>query len=387
MVRWAVNTGVGSGAKTRLNIPSLDGLRALSFLLVFVAHAGADRVVPGSFGVTVFFFLSGYLITTLLRVEHEKTGTVSLRRFYLRRALRILPPFYIVLVLAVALTSMGLLPAGMELSGVVAQALQYGNYWLINNGTYDGLPRGTGVFWSLAVEGHFYLLFPLMFVAISKWRGNGRAQAAFFWSICGLVLLWRIWLVRVAGVSQYRTNLASDTRFDSLLFGCALAMYGNPALEPSRLRESLWKYLLLPAGLLGLFTSFLVRDQIFRETVRYTLQGVCLVPVFVCAIRYPQWLLMRPLSWAPLAFIGALSYSLYLVHHVIIYLLEELLTGVLGLWSVSGLAFVVSLACSWLLYEAVEKPCAKFRKRLRDDGASRDNGLQPSLPSGETSAA
>jgi len=68
------------------HIPSLDGIRALSFLVVFAAHAGLDRVVPGGFGVTVFFFLSGYLITTLLRKEHDERGTVSLRRFAARCA-------------------------------------------------------------------------------------------------------------------------------------------------------------------------------------------------------------------------------------------------------------------------------------------------------------
>src|SRR5262245_15809989 len=77
-----------------LSIPSLDGLRAVSFFMVFLAHAGAPGI-PGGFGVTVFFFLNGYLITTLIRVEMEETGRMSLRHFYLRRVLRILPPFYI----------------------------------------------------------------------------------------------------------------------------------------------------------------------------------------------------------------------------------------------------------------------------------------------------
>jgi len=79
------------------HIPSLDGLRAVSFLLVFVGHAGLDRFVPGGLGVTIFFFLSGFLITTLMRNEYERTGGVNLRHFWLRRALRILPPFYLVL--------------------------------------------------------------------------------------------------------------------------------------------------------------------------------------------------------------------------------------------------------------------------------------------------
>src|ERR1041385_111615 len=74
------------------HIPSLDGVRAVSFLIVFLAHAGLEKWVPGYFGLTVFFFLSGYLITTLLRMEYDKSGTISLRDFYFRRVLRIFPP-------------------------------------------------------------------------------------------------------------------------------------------------------------------------------------------------------------------------------------------------------------------------------------------------------
>src|SRR6478735_7378950 len=96
-------------ASADFHIPSLDGLRAASFMVVFLSHAGlADYGIPGGFGVTVFFFLSGYLITTLLRLEHMNSGAVSLRDFYLRRVLRILPPFYAVLLLAIGLTALGL---------------------------------------------------------------------------------------------------------------------------------------------------------------------------------------------------------------------------------------------------------------------------------------
>src|SRR5229473_790790 len=95
-------TAAAKAGKQALTVPSLDGLRAFSFLLVFVAHAGLEGIVPGGFGVTVFFFLSGYLITTLMRQEFERYGDVSLKHFYLRRVLRILPPFYLVLIAATA---------------------------------------------------------------------------------------------------------------------------------------------------------------------------------------------------------------------------------------------------------------------------------------------
>jgi len=109
-----------------LYIPSLDGIRACSVMVVFAAHAGLRGLIPGDFGVTVFFFLSGYLITTLLRMEHEQTGAISFRAFYLRRVLRIFPPFYLVLIVATLLTAVGALPApGLHLrpEALAAQAL------------------------------------------------------------------------------------------------------------------------------------------------------------------------------------------------------------------------------------------------------------------------
>lgn len=92
------------------HIPSLDGLRAVAILLVFVAHAGLDHIVPGGFGVTIFFFLSGYLITTLLRREFDRFGSIDLWQFYLRRVLRIWPAFYLVLLCGAALTLLHVLP-------------------------------------------------------------------------------------------------------------------------------------------------------------------------------------------------------------------------------------------------------------------------------------
>ncbi len=85
---------LATSGKPSFHIPSLDGVRALAFLAVFLCHAGLDRIFPGGFAVTVFFFLSGYLITTLLRREFEKTGTISFGKFYYRRALRIFPPLF-----------------------------------------------------------------------------------------------------------------------------------------------------------------------------------------------------------------------------------------------------------------------------------------------------
>jgi peptidoglycan/LPS O-acetylase OafA/YrhL len=358
-----------------VHLPSLDGIRAVSFLLVFAAHAGLEKVVPGGFGVTVFFFLSGYLITTLLRIEHDACGTVSLKRFYLRRALRILPPFYLVLGLATLAASLGLLAGGASARAVLAQTLHLANYWIALHG-YAGQPSGTGVYWSLAVEEHFYVVFPCLYLVLRRVVRDGRKEARVLWTIAALVLAWRCVLVFGLSASEDRTYVASDTRVDSILFGCALALSGNPALDaPSRISEALWKWLLLPAGLGALLATFVWRSPGFRETFRYSLQGVALIPVFVVAVRYPTWGPCRALNLRVMRFLGVLSYPLYLVHHVLLAALP-----VTSGWVRAPLALALSIGVAWLIHELVEKPCARVRKRLEAPAPVRPKGpLAPGL--------
>lgn len=348
------------------HIPSLDGLRAVSFFIVFVAHIGYEAQVPGGFGVTVFFFLSGFLITTLMRMEFEKRRDVNLKQFYLRRVLRILPPFYVVLAASLAAGLSGLVPSVIEWPAIASQALHYANYWIIGHG-YTGMVTGTGVYWSLAVEEHFYFLFPWLFLGLQKAKWTGRQQGLALLGLCGLILAWRCALVfgfDANAVNNDRTYLGSDARFDSILFGSALAVGLNPVLDGEPPGSStLWKWVLFPLGVAGLLVSFLFRHEAFRETFRYSLQGLSLVPIFVVAIRHPTFGPFRLLNLKPFAFVGLLSYSLYLVHHVVIFAVaaaapdwHKLVRGVIAL--------AISFALAYAIYVFIEKPCAQLRKRL-----------------------
>lgn len=341
-------------------IPSLDGIRALSFMVVFLAHIGVPYV-PGGFGVTVFFFLSGYLITTLLRREAEENGQISFKLFYLRRVLRILPPFYSVLALAFGLTLIGVLPREISWSGLTAQALHYSNYWVIRHG-WDGLIAGTGVYWSLAVEEHFYLLFPALYVLLLRLGASGRAQHAVLLGLCAMALLWRSKLVFVDGIIGDRTYVASDTRFDSMLFGCALAVWGNPAMDfPKPSRPSRYELAAAVVGLGLLLVCFQVRDPAFRESARYSLQGIGLYPLFFLLIRHPQLAVARWLNLRPVRFLGTLSYSLYLVHQVVINAVGSIPSPA---YLRALLAWVLSLLAAVAIWRYIEKPCAKLRSRL-----------------------
>jgi peptidoglycan/LPS O-acetylase OafA/YrhL len=344
-------------------IPSLDGIRAASFMVVFLGHAGLGGIVPGYFGLTLFFFLSGYLITTLMRLEFERTGTVGLRQFYLRRVLRIFPPFYLVLAIAWLLTALGLFKgAALTGQGMLAQALHFTNYYIVAHGWWEGLAPGTWVYWSLAVEEHFYLFFPWLYLALRRRFSTGRGQMFALLTICALVLVWRCVLVFVLHVPKDRTYVATDTRIDSILFGCIMAVWSNPFLEPESIDERRLARLWLPLGVSLVVLSTIVRVHWFDQTLRYTLQGVGLIPFFMAAIRWHDRGPFRLLNLAPVRYMGVVSYSLYLLHTVTLSAVDEWTPWSTPVRGVFALALLIGMAT--LIYHFVEKPCARIRRRL-----------------------
>lgn len=344
------------------HIPSLDGIRAVSFLIVFLSHAGLKGIVPGYFGLSVFFFLSGYLITTLMRLELERTGDVNLRQFYLRRVLRIFPPFYLVLLLAYAVTLLNLWEGSIGWIGVLSQLTHFTNYYIVSRGWWDELAPGTWVYWSLAVEEHFYLFFPLLYLALRRLGLSGGRQAAALFGICLVVLLWRCVLVFGLGAPKDRLYVATDTRIDSILIGCLLAVWKNPVLDrdgPSdRALVSAW----LPLGALLLLVSLVYRTPEFEQTFRYTLQSMGLLPFFIAAVRYHDRSLFRLLNNPVARYLGLLSYSMYLTHTSVIYGFESWTRWPEPLQAVAALASVVLLGT--LIYYTVERPIGRLRRKL-----------------------
>lgn len=333
----------------------------MSFFVVFAGHAGLKTIVAGDFGVTVFFFLSGFLITTLMRSELEKNGSINVGHFWLRRALRILPPFYLVILAATLIALVLYRPGTVYVPAMVAEALFYANYWGIFGANREA--PGTGVVWSLAVEEHFYLLFPLLYIAMQKLHLSPPKQATFLWGLCGLVLIWRFVLVMALHSNSTRIYLATDTRADSILFGCALAVWNNPVLDKPILGPTSWKYILLPIALIALLASFLFAGEGFRNTWYFSLQGIALTLVFIAAMRFHRWPLFWVLNARPVALIGVLSYSLYLVHDVLLRAVAQMLPRFHG-WQRAPLALAASLIVACLIYLLVEIPCARLRKKL-----------------------
>jgi peptidoglycan/LPS O-acetylase OafA/YrhL len=190
-----------SFCSSNLYFPSLDGLRAIAFFFVFIAHAQPFKVLPGGFGVTVFFFLSGYLITSLLRDEARKTATISLKGFYLRRVLRIFPPCYLTVIIVTALAAAGIVYNRESYASLVSAFLYFSNYW--NTLGWGNLPAGLGILWSLAVEEHYYLLFPLLYAWFVRRSIGRRHQAGTLIGVCFAALAWRCYRSFVMPLGGY----------------------------------------------------------------------------------------------------------------------------------------------------------------------------------------
>jgi peptidoglycan/LPS O-acetylase OafA/YrhL len=336
-------------------------VRAISFMIVFLSHAGLKGKVPGYFGLSVFFFLSGYLITTLLRKEFDQTGAISLRHFYLRRAYRILPPFYITLAIAYSLTAAGFWGGSIGPYGIAAQVLHVTNYYIVANGWWDQIAPGTWVYWSLAVEEHFYLGFPLLYLVLRRLGLGESAQARVLLAIALAVLAWRCVLVFGFDAPKDRVYVATDTRIDSILAGCLLAVWSNPMLDRSGPSDRRLNYLWLPLGGLAVLVSLMIRHPIFEQTLRYTLQSFGLLPFFVAAVRYHEH---PPFSWLNtrlLRYLGVLSYAMYLAHTSVIWGFDQRTQWPEPLKALAALLVVTAFAAA--MHHCVERPFAQLRRR------------------------
>lgn len=350
-----------SGVEIPSLIPSLDGLRAVSIMIVFLSHAHLDHVVPGGLGVTIFFFISGFLITTLLFRELDRFGSISLGAFYLRRALRIMPPLLITLGFAVLLAVAGVIETQIDTLVLLSQVLFFFNY-LQAHLPIEQIP-GTGIIWSLAVEEHFYFIFPFVFL----WLAKSRRAIAISVLILLAFLGWRTFRFLVLGSTEMMIYLSSDTRLDSLYFGCFLSILMYRGIFPwngGAGQRPMLRNALLAASALLILISVAIRDPLFRSTLRYSLQGLALMPLFYYAVTQPNLPVFRPLNWSAVRYFGVLSYSFYLVHHVIFRALETRFDFVYGVAVAAVLTLVLSTLYAAAMHRFVETPIARMRKRL-----------------------
>ena len=365
-----------AAAVTSGEISALNGIRALAVSLVFFAHGGLEHLVPGGLGVTLFFVLSGYLITTLMQREYSTTGTLALTAFYLRRIVRLMPPLMVVVALTALLASLNLIDGDFSPRGLLSVLFYFGNYHVI---AYDfsGMPAGMGVVWSLAVEEHYYLLYPPLASLLLSLR-RPKIAALVLVSLCSAIFGWRCWLA-VQGVSENYISMATDTRADAILAGCLMAFVSNPVMQPVA-APRLPRDLLIGLGsLLLLLATLLYRDELFRLTLRYTLQSVAVALLIRLAIVHAAKPSLRWLSSRPLVYLGTVSYTVYLSHQII-------LNGVQRHWpeldwtATLMLTALLTLAVAEPMRRWVEQPSVRLRRYLTPGRRQRSPQPQP-IPS------
>lgn len=350
--KWPARSGL---------VPSIDGVRALSVTLVLTGHIllPASLVGVSALGLKTFFFISGFLITRLLLAEEKSTGRISLVGFYTRRVLRLYPVIivYVTLVVAVSLAR-GVTVHAIDVASVF---LYFVNYLVIH---YDQLgqtmPLPVAMLWSLSVEEHFYLIAPLALVLC---RGSARRMLVVALSICGLSLALRLLYAYLdpAVLDSLELYWRSETRFDCIAFGVVLACLPETTFG-RRLIKTLSSRSWFVAGALLLVGSFLVRDDYFQLTWRFTLQSLALFPLMIGVIfAEPFRGMNRFLNHRLVAWVGALSYSLYVWHGGVMFLWGRWLHALPGpLVPLAELSVAFLLAV--LSYYLVEQPVMRWRK-------------------------
>ena len=301
-------------------IPALDGLRAVAILMVLGYHANKGWVPAGSWGVILFFVLSGYLITCLLCAERDRNGRVDVRAFYIRRGFRLLPALVVLCLVVLA--------AGIEWSRVVPTLGYYANYARISGVDVGPLTHT----WSLAVEEHFYLLWPWAIAVVPA-----RHRIRIIGLLAVVAIAWRF--VAIGVMSPGWVYNATDTNAAALLAGCYLAV-----AKPRQLRFAAWSVpTLLTLMLLPVFGE---------QGPAFLWGGFVAIGLGVVAIQHattrPAWLETPVLVW-----LGKISYGLYLWHYVLV-------RSDLPIW----VALPLSVAAAAASCHLVEEPVRRWRQRL-----------------------
>ncbi len=290
----------------------LDGLRALSISVVVLGHLGFGAILPGGLGVTVFFFVSGYLITGLLMAEHARNGRVDLLRFYGRRFLRLTPELLAFLATA-GLVFAPVFGQTFPPLQLVAALTYWTNYLILGGGGDCARCVTTGHLWSLAVEEHFYLLMP---AALAACAFLPRRAAGVLLAVIAACALWRWAAFTRLGLSEVYTYKATECRLDSIAWGC-LAAVGERSWPRGLafVRRHAWA--LVAAGCALMLLSLAWRDEVFRATWRYSVQTAGLLLIVPALTRASKMAAVtRALEWAPLRWMGRRSYAAYLWHYV-----------------------------------------------------------------------
>ena len=356
-------------------MPGIDGLRAIAVIAVILYHAEFGFIPGGFLGVEVFLVISGYLITSLLILEHLRTGGVNLRDFWLRRARRLLPALGVLLVLTVTGALFFARDALFRLNQDVIGALTYSTNWVMilrQESYFEAFARPPLLrhLWSLAVEEQFYLFFPLIFVggvALLSRRSAGYGQTArrfivvaFAGAIASTALMW---ILFVPYEDPSRVYFGTDTRAAGLLIGVGLAFLWQPWRFARRLGSTgaLIMNVLGFAALGGLVVLLLRMGEYDLFLYRGGFFVVSTLTAVVIAVTvHPQGALNPVIGNRPLVWVGKRSYGLYLYHWPVFVFLRPGVDVPWGRWPTLAVQLVLTVAIAELSYRWIEQPIRRL---------------------------
>ena len=363
---------------TRLGyVPAIDGLRGVAILLVVGRHAFLTPI-NGGYGVDLFFVLSGYLITTLLLEERDRSSRISLRAFYLRRTRRLMPALGFML--ACYLAAM----AAIGHAAVAARETAAAGFYTANImqawWPYVIGRSAIGPLWSLAQEEQFYLVFPVLLIAVLRWRGEAAMRLLVMGAICSCSIE-RLTLFHL-GAGGQRLYAGPDTHSDGLMLGALLAL---TLRRPAGLKATRANRLLGPASLVLL--GFLCLSSRFPWSEGVSFVDLAAVGLVCAAVCQPDALLTRALRWPPLVGMGKISYSLYLWNVLFLFAYHGDAAGDPHYRTTAAIIDVVAaVAVSWFSYRFIEQ-----RFRHRHEAGTVERRLtavrQPGLGAGGAVAA
>ena len=367
-------------------LPGLDGLRALAVIAVLLYHAEL-RWIPGGFiGVEVFFVISGYLITALLLAEWRQRGRIDLKAFWLRRARRLLPALYLLLVVTLAFAVVFLPGEVARLRADVLAAFGYVTNWYLifaNESYFEAVGRPSLLkhLWSLAIEEQFYLLWPLLLAVGLRWRHRLVLVAVLAGAAASSLLMAALYQ---PDVDPSRLYYGADTRAAGLLIGAALAFVWAPGrspaemdlLTPARRRQlgragrlarfrRRWRWispLLLDviglAALGGLVWLCLRLGEFQPFLYRGGLASVSLTTaVLIMVLVHPHARLSTGLlGWSPLRWVGLRSYGIYLWHWPVFMVTRPQLDVPIDGLPLVALRLAATVVLAALSYSYVETP-------------------------------
>jgi peptidoglycan/LPS O-acetylase OafA/YrhL len=321
-------------------IPTLDGWRGVAILLVLFDHIQASLLggharpwtETGQHGVTIFFVLSGFLITSNL-LERQ----TSLRDFYLRRFFRLIPVAWTYLA--------GLLILDKFTGASITSFAEVRSCVLFYRNFLSGSTGGAGHFWSIAIEEQFYLVWPILLLLLGMRRCRWIAVAG---AISCALYRWIFW-------AHYNHSLINDqtqVRADALLVGCILAILWQegPVREAAARWSKLWAF---PSFVILVFCI----ARFHHLTPLY--ECICIAGLIAATVSHPKLMFAKPLSFAPLKWLGTVSYSVYVWQQIFMNHWENLPLAVFLLCVVMPIFALSS-------YYFIERPCIRVGHRLLD---------------------